>query len=405
MNSDPERSPRGPPPAAGARDAARLRLLVVVDGRYPHTGGAELQARLLCRAFRDAGHEVRVLAPLLDASHAAREVVDGVSVERIRYPRIRRLGAIVLCLRFAVRLLRERGRVDAVHVHMARNLAAVAGLLRPWLGASLTVKISGAWELEGGVLDPRLRGRPLHRLLNRWIRRADTIQCISRHTRERLVEAGYPPSRLRMIPNAVDLARFRAERRPRAGPARVAYVGRLRQVKGVAVLVDAWHLLAPRGEARLVIAGDGEERPALAAQIARLSLEGSVLLAGERADVPAVLREADVYVQPSFQEGMPNAVLEAMAAGLPVVATRVGGNEDLVTDGDNGLLVPPGSPAELARAIRRLVDDPALARRMGERARARAERYGLPSVTAQLVRAYRGEPAPDGVALAAGGIP
>jgi glycosyltransferase involved in cell wall biosynthesis len=378
-------------PRTPSADGPPLRLLVVVDGFYPSLGGAEMQARLLCRVFAEAGHEVRVLAPWLDETRPLRETMDGVTVERIRYPRIRVLGAMVLCLRLAWKLLRERGRYDAVHVHMAKTLAATVGLLRPWLGASMTVKISGAWEFDGGILDPQRRTRPLYRLMNRLIQRADTIQCISRFTHAQLVAAGYPTSRLRMIPNAVDLARYEGERRPGDGAVRVAYVGRLRQVKGVGVLVDAWRELAHSG-ARLVLAGEGVMREELEAQIARLSLGDSVALAGEVADVPALLRETDVYVQPSFQEGMPNSVLEAMAAGLPVVATRVSGNEDLVTDGENGLLVPPGDPSALAAAIRRLVDDPALARRMGARARERVQPFGIASVTAQLLSAYRRTP-------------
>ena len=379
------------PRAAAARPGAHvpLRLWVVVDGFFPSTGGAEMQARLLSRVLRDAGHEVRILAPRLDPRLPVRDEVDGVPLERVPYPRVRILGALVLCLRFGWRLFRARGRVDAIHVHMAENLAAVAGLLRPWVGASLTVKISGASEFEGGILDPRLASRPLVRLMNRWIRRADTLQCISLHTRDRLLAAGYPPERVRMIPNAVDLGRFRGDRAPGNGAVRVAYVGRLRRVKGVTVLVDAWRALGAGGRARLVIAGEGSLRPELEAQLARLSLRDEVDLAGEIADVPALLRRTDVYVQPSFQEGLPNAVLEAMAAGLPIVATRVSGNEDLVADGENGLLVAPGDPAALAAALRRLVDDPDLARRMGERSRARAEAFGIPEVTARLERAYR----------------
>lgn len=375
--------------ARGDAAGARLRLLVVVDGFFPSLGGAEMQARLLCRAFAGAGHEVRALAPWLDETRPLTETLDGVPLERIRYPKIRLLGAAILCLRFAWKLLRERDRYDAVHIHMAENLAAVAGFLRPLLKASVTVKISGASEFEGGILDPRRRTRPLLRLMNRWIQRVDNIQCISHFTQRQLLAAGYPASRLRMIPNAVDLSRFGVERRSGNGVVRVAYVGRLRHVKGVTVLVDAWKAVAPRGGVRLVIAGDGDLREQLVAQVERLGLRDTVELAGEIADVPGLLGGTDVYVQPSFQEGLPNSVLEAMAAGLPIVATRVSGNEDLVTDGDNGVLVPPGSPADLAAALRRLIDDPALARRMGERSRARAERFAVPSVVAQLLRAYR----------------
>lgn len=113
--------------------------------------------------------------------------------------------------------------------------------------------------------------------------------------------------------------------------------------------------------------------------------------AGEVSDVPAVLAEADIYVQPSFQEGLPNSVLEAMAMGLPIVATRVSGNEDVVVDGENGLLVPPGDPKSLAAAIQKLVDDPALATRMGRRSREIIEsRFSLAAVMRQLCDAYRG---------------
>jgi glycosyltransferase involved in cell wall biosynthesis len=142
----------------------------------------------------------------------------------------------------------------------------------------------------------------------------------------------------------------------------------------------------------LVIAGDGDLREELAARTAQLGLSEQIEFRGDINDVPTLLRDADIYVQPSFQEGMPNSVLEAMAAGLPIVATHVSGNVDLVTDGDNGLLVPPGDAAALAAAIGRLLEDPALAQRMGQRSRLRVEReFGLPSVVARLEMAYRRE--------------
>lgn len=375
--------------------AARLRILQVVDSYYPGIGGAERQARLLSRAFLQAGHEVRVVAPRIDPAHAVRETLDGVVVERIAYPRIAVVGALILCARFAWKLLRERERYDAIHVHMAENLAAVAGLLRPLLRASLTVKVSGASEFEGGILDPARRRRPLFALRNRWIRRADSIQCISHYTYQKLLDAGYARERLRMIPNGVDLSRYTswlpAQRAARPA-AQVVYAGRLEPVKGVRVLIEAWGRLAASHGARLVIAGEGDLRAELEQRCAQLGLGQHVEFRGDIDDVPALLREADIYVQPSFQEGMPNAVLEAMASALPIVATRVSGNVDLVTDGDNGLLVPPGDAAALAAAVARLLEDRASARRMGQRSRLRVEReFALPSVMARLERAYRRE--------------
>jgi len=277
---------------------------------------------------------------------------------------------------------------------MAKNLAAVSGLVRPLLPATVTVKISGAWEFTGGLLDPTLRRSPLQRLYNYCVRKVDNIQCVSEYTRDMLRAAGYPEGSLLMIPNAVDLKRFTPRpigaREPGA-PMTVAYVGRIRPVKGVKVLVDAWPKVMQGGaDARLLIAGDGAEREGLEQTIRDAGVGDSVEFMGFISDVPGVLLRADIYVQPSYQEGLPNAVLEAMSMGLPIVATRVSGNEDVVADGDNGLLVPPGDPDALAAALRKLVADPALAARMGRRSSEIVEsRFSLVAVMNQLRDAYR----------------
>lgn len=393
----------GDPPGAAAGAPAQsvavkpMRILVVIDGNYPSTGGAEIQAGLLARVFAAAGHRVETLAPRLDPSRPLQQTHDGIPHTRIGFPRIRLLGAAILCLKFAAWLWRRRNEVDAIHVHMAKNLAAVCGLLRPFLRATLTVKISGAWEFQGGILDPRLRDRPLFRFYNRCIRRADCIQSISRFTYAQLRDAGYPESVLRLIPNAVDLARFspRPEGRSGAGTRpHVVFVGRIVPLKGLADLVDAWAAGNLATHASLTIAGDGPQRAALMRQARQKGVHESITFAGELANVETLLADADVYVQPSHQEGLSNAVLEAMATGLPIVATRISGNEDVVTDGDNGMLVPPGNAAALAEALLQMVEQPALARRMGARSRALVEaRFSTRAVTAQLERAYRGLPA------------
>jgi glycosyltransferase involved in cell wall biosynthesis len=368
-----------------------LRILIVVDGLFPATGGAEMQARLLGRELTAAGHSVEFVAPLLDRRMARSEVIDGLQLTRLAYPRIRLLGAIVLCARFALWLWARRDRYDAIHVHMAKNLAATAGLLRPWMRSTLTVKISGAWEFVGGILDPARRGNPLYRAFNWCMRRADCIQCISEYTRERLREAGYAESRLRLIPNAVDLTRFKAAPRATGERVHVVYVGRIEKVKGLPVLLEAWRLSGLGNRARLTIAGGGTQLDTLKRLAAESGIDGSIAFPGSITDVPALLATANVYVQPSLQEGLPNSVLEAMAMGLPIVATRISGNEDVVADGVNGRLVPSGDAPQLARALQELVDDPRLALEMGEQSRQRVNsRFSVPAVLRQLERAYRG---------------
>jgi glycosyltransferase involved in cell wall biosynthesis len=162
-------------------------------------------------------------------------------------------------------------------------------------------------------------------------------------------------------------------RHPHTGRVDLLSVGRLRAPKDFLTLVQAIAALEP-GSARLRIAGDGPDRPALEAEIERTGLGEHVELLGDRDDVPELLAGADVFVLSSDSEGFPMSVLEAMAAGLPVVASAVGGVPEAVRDGETGSLVPPRDAAALAEALRRLVADPALRERLGDAGRQKVER-------------------------------
>jgi glycosyltransferase involved in cell wall biosynthesis len=149
-------------------------------------------------------------------------------------------------------------------------------------------------------------------------------------------------------------------------------VGRLKAPKDFLTLIRALAALADQ-EYEALIVGDGPDRSEVEAEIRRLGLEDRVQLAGERSDVPELLAASDVFVLSSRSEGLPVSVLEAMAAELPIVASRVGGVAELVVDRETGILVPPGDDAALAGALGRLVKDGELRRRLGAAGRARAE--------------------------------
>lgn len=377
-----------------------MRILMVVDGRYPTTGGAEMQARLLSSAFARAGHSVQVLSPRLEASQPLHERIDGIAVDRIGYPRIRGLGAIILNLRFAVYLWRQRRSFDVVHIHMMHNLAGAAGWTKPWIRLPMFVKVSGAAEFQGGILDPTRRRGLVHRVLDAGSRRLDGFQCISTFTQQVMLQAGYPAARLHLIPNAVDCDRFVPM--PPADPAssgqnlRVVFAGRHVAVKGLDVLLRAWAGMARPATARLVLAGDGPERASLMQQAIALGVADSVEFPGTINDVPALLASASIYVQASHREGLPNSVLEAMAAGLPVVATRIGGHEDIITDGETGVLVAPADPQALAVALQDLLGDAERRQRLGRRASHYVrDHYATTAVIERLLDLYRGHtPAP-----------
>ncbi len=188
------------------------------------------------------------------------------------------------------------------------------------------------------------------------------------------------PAKLRLIRNGIDcsglgteqFARQAAGRRgvfPQGSPL-IGTVARLHRQKGVSVLLRAAAaMLVGRPEGRIIVAGGGELEDDLLREIRTLGLERRFLLLGERADARTILSRLDVFVLPSLWEGLPLVLIEAAALSKPIVATSVDGSREIITDGETGLLVPPADPAALAVAVNRLLDDPALAARLGARAR------------------------------------
>jgi glycosyltransferase involved in cell wall biosynthesis len=215
---------------------------------------------------------------------------------------------------------------------------------------------------------------------------ADCVLVNAEAVRDWLVGDGYDPSKIVVIRNGVDLSRFSAPpERDRirhelglpGGTPLVAVVSRLTRLKGLEQFLEAAAALAPRfPQARFVIAGetsphDGWYLTQLQQLADRLGVTGRVIFAGLRSDVPSLLSGVDVAVMPSLNEALSNVLLESMAAGAPVVATRVGGTPEALVDGETGLLVAPGDSAGLAASIGTLLDDQALAARLGHAARRR----------------------------------
>jgi glycosyltransferase involved in cell wall biosynthesis len=208
----------------------------------------------------------------------------------------------------------------------------------------------------------------------------DLSLAVSQGVRDYLIEpGGLDPARVRVVHNGVDLARIR-QHRPRAEVRRELGLAEANQVVGLVARLDHWgkghkefftalSTLKDRHPVEALIIGGGRREAEVKQLAAEMGLAGRVHFLGQRQDIPDLLSALDIFVLPSHSEGVSLALLEGMAAGLPVIATAVGGLPEVVTDGVNGLLIPPQDPEALAQALARFLDDPALAKKLGENAR------------------------------------
>jgi glycosyltransferase involved in cell wall biosynthesis len=231
--------------------------------------------------------------------------------------------------------------------------------------------------------------RAVRRLQSVACRTAHRMVANSRAAAEQLISQGIPSAHIDIIPNGIDLTLF-PERCIWRAPRTIAMVACLRDEKRVDVLVAATpRILARYPDVEIQIVGDGPCREKLLTMARSAGVSSRVQFMGHRDDVPAILRAADLFVLPSASEASPNVVLEAMAAGLPVVASRVGGIPELVADGITGHLVPPAEPEALAAAILDLLDHPNRGAAFGQAGRMRiAREYSFDRMVAQFETLY-----------------
>ena len=358
-----------------------MRIVHLVIGG--EIAGGQLVALQLARGARDRGDVVSFVSPA-DGSFAARAREDGFAVDFADVRRTYRLDGV---LRLARRLRRERA--DVLHTH---TLAAANALART-AGRLARVPVVSHLHIANHF-------RPATRALlsgldNATARFAAALVAVSEDTRRAYEEQGYP-HRIRVVYNGVtaapaDANGLREELSIPLDAPLVAEVGRLCDVKGQRELIDA---VARLPGAHAVLVGADLERGGAYEQTLRqradeLGVTDRVVFAGYRDDAARIVAAADVVALPSWTEGLPLVVLEAMTLGRPVVATTVGGTPELVADGETGLLVPPRDVEALTAALKRVLDDEGLRRRLGEAGRHRvAERFSSEAMTRNVLAVY-----------------
>nr|MBF6591510.1 glycosyltransferase family 4 protein [Ktedonobacterales bacterium] len=371
-----------------------IGVYALIQAYHPFVGGAERQLQSLTSVLPALGvHTTVITRRLPGPGFAPLSAVEGARVYRVRLRGGHVLKSVSYTLGALGILWRHRREVDILHAHELLSPTTTAVLAKLLLRRPVIVKVLG-----GGAMGdiPKLLAKPLGRVrMALFTRLVDRFLCVSAEIAEQLTAAGVVPEKLVHIPNGVDTDLFvpvpadeRLARRARLGlpdgPLAV-YVGRLSAEKGVRPLAEAWALVRRRCPgAQLYLLGDGPERAA----IEQLRLP-TLHLPGGSDQVVSYLQAADLFVLASEREGLSNALLEAMSAGLACVATSVGGTPEIVEDGRTGVLVPAGDVERLAEALTRVLEDEALRTRLGHAARdAVVQRYSLRSVAERLRAVY-----------------
>jgi glycosyltransferase involved in cell wall biosynthesis len=372
----------------------RIKLLKFVTLLGYRNGGTENHAMNLVQALDPSRFDMH-LACLRRWGHLPKEI-EARQIPLVQYEVNRLYGprALKQQLRFARYIRHSQIEIVNTYGFYANVFAIPAARL-----AGVRVIIASIQDI-GAYLTPTKKR--LQKLICRW---ADCIVANAEAVRQWLIAEGYNPAKITVIRTCTDLSKFANKTSgtglrqelglPPLSPL-VAVLSRLDRVKGIEYFLEAAAMVARRvPEARFLVVGDatkqvdGDYRKELERRADRLGLGARIRFTGLRHDVPDILAEVAVSVLPSLSEGLSNVLLESMAAGVPVVATTVGGNPEAIEDGVTGLLVPPRDPGALAQAICRLLDSPELASRFGQAGRERViERFSLERMVQETESLY-----------------
>jgi len=384
-----------PPPEMVAKIPALpqpVRVVMLIHGYYPRIGGAERQLATVAPLLQARGVEIHILTRRLPGTKPL-ERLDGIPIYRLPVPGPKPLASLTFTL--AALPLIKRLNPDLIHAHELISPATTAIAARKLFGIPVVATVHGS-GLSSDVLRLKRRffGKTRLKVLCREIAAFCVISVV---IDGELAAEGVPVQKRISIPNGVDTERFvplapaqkKALRSRLDLPAAarvVVFVGRLVPEKRVDLLTGIWSsVLGTVPRARLLIVGSGPEEVKL-----KQRANDGILFLGSQADVTPYLQAADLFVLPSAAEGLSLALLEALACGLPVIATSVGGNPEVIRHMETGWLTPPDDPLALTEAIVTLLEDEKLQSKLRENARAHAiKNYSLVKMADRLLDLYR----------------
>lgn len=372
-------------------------VILCIRHFFPDGGGAEVSARRMSMRLVQRGIPLTVLTGRYRGRLRV-EKLDGVLVRRhfigLYVPVLHELCYLAS---LAWELVARRHEYDIVHMFQTHLSAFVVVALAKRLGKRVITRISCAGEFGDMAVWSSIPGGG--RLLRHVHANVDAAIAVSKETMAELKQKGLDPKIIWYIPNGVaippSVVRDRTVIRARLGLSPRAlitvFIGRLTAQKVPELLLDAWVVIRRKyPDAQLVLLGEGEQRAMLQAKVRRENLAQAVVFAGQVDNVNDYLEASDVFVLPSASEGLSNALLEAMAAGLPVVASRVSGTVDAVQDGKNGLLFERGDMKGLVDCLTSLIESPNQRAELGSQARKTVKQhFSLDRAADRYVALYR----------------
>ena len=351
-----------------------MKVIFTIRYFHPFVGGTEKQALTLASHLAEKGIDVTILTSRFQRSWKCRECMGTVTVVRLCSPRIKVIGALIFLSCLAAYLISQRKNYSIIHTFQIGYTSFLSILLGVLLKKPSVLKLASSGS--GGDIK-RAKRTAWGRLCLMMAKRASRIISVSTTVEQELLDEQVSPAIISAIANGVDLHRYdrrvhQSEMRKRLNLPQmhtIVFTGRLSPEKGVDYLIRSFVQLKKAQPCQLLIIADGPARENIVQLIQECKTADSVLLVSGTDDVAPYLAASDVFVLPSRFEGLSNSLLEAMACGLPVVSTRVGGSKDLIQDGVNGLLVDVDNEEQLAGAMGRVLGDRPLGESLGKNAR------------------------------------
>lgn len=365
-------------------------LMVTAKYPYPVVGGLERQAHELARTLARHGHAVHVVSTSFHSKQPDFDLADGIQIHRIKWFEVRLWRFLILPFSLMRILLQLRRDVDLVHLHSVSWFSLFTLLFVKIIGMPVLSKLPSIGK--HGLLG--IQESPLGFLKIALLKKSDAIVAMTPENAAELLGIGYPPVRILKVMNGISPLPETTmnSRRPLSNGIIAIFVGRLSREKGLPDLLHAWVFVKAHTSCsvNLRIVGEGPQEDELKSLAQALNLGESVKFCGFCRDVQTELAQADLFVLPSPLEGNSNAILEAMRAGLPIIATRVGGAPIQVGDEGKRFLIPPGNPQALANRLLELIENKELRLGLGAAMRKRVETiFSIDQVALVYEQAYR----------------